>query len=493
MAADDITIPQREAGEFQGVALLRALAAGGGAIALLDPDSGITLSYAQLYSTVQRVADYFGRRPRRLILLFTNNDIASVVCYLAALEAGHAVFISPVGIDHPGAAQLIESYRPEIVLWKSGALGASVVADYGPEEDVAGYRLARRLATRDPSPCESLGVVLSTSGSSGSSKAVRLPLTGVSESAAVVAEVLGMNSDVRVLANLPFGYVYGLSVLNSTLSCGGSLALVHGTTADRRFWERAAEVGVTMVPTVSQTLELMRRHGVDPDLIPKLRKLTHSGDSLNPGLFSWVHDCLSRRGVQVYLMYGQTEAGGRMTVLQPDELPQMHRSVGKPLRSCEVRIGERGEILFRGPGVMLGYAHRREDLAAAGETGGLLCTGDLGRLDERGFLHVTGRSSRDRKIFGKRINLDEVEAFARRGMQAAAVESGGIISIFFEGDAMPEGGPSMLQLARHFQLPPQLFHLQALPRLPCTVRGKIAYEVLTGMACGHQAPSPASE
>ncbi len=483
MSNADIGVTAEGTGEAQCVPFQAALRSGADAVALTDADHDRSCSYAQLRCWVETVADAFGRGPRCLALLFAHNDIPSIVCYLAALEAGHAVFLAPIRIEHPGAAALIQRYRPEIVLWRDGALAASVRAAYRSPEDVFGYRLARRFETPDQPPHGAVGVLLSTSGSSGSPKAVQLPSAGLGESAVRVAEALGMNGSVRVLANLPFGYVYGLSVLNSTLCSGGSLVLLSGSTADRRFWARAARTGVTMIPTVSQTLELMRQHGIDSAQIPTLRKLTHSGDRLDPGLFSWVDQRLSRSGVEVYLMYGQTEAGGRMTVLQPGHLPHLHRSVGTPLRSCEIRIDTDGEILFRGPGVMLGYARGREDLDyyRPGEAGGFLRTGDRGYLDERGFLYVSGRVSRDRKIFGKRISLDDVEAFARGGAQAAAVESEGIISIFFE-PAVPSDAPSAIVLSRHFQLPPQMFRLIALARLPCTASGKIAYDQLTQMA-----------
>jgi hypothetical protein len=78
---------------------------GEAAPALIDADSGEVLTYAQLSSAVQSAADALGRDRRSLVLLFANNDIASVVCYLAALEAGHAIFISPVDIGH-------RRYRP---------------------------------------------------------------------------------------------------------------------------------------------------------------------------------------------------------------------------------------------------------------------------------------------------------------------------------------------------------------------------------------------
>jgi acyl-coenzyme A synthetase/AMP-(fatty) acid ligase len=462
---------------------MMALRSGGDNIAIADTVHDVSYTYRHLLHLVEVETKALAERPRGLILLFARNDVPSVVCYLAAQAAGHAVFVSPVGMGHASSVNLMQRYRPELVLWKDGPMAVGVSSDYREIESLGGYRAAQRCEIQDAAPHASLGVVLSTSGSSGSAKAVRLPAAGLESSAEAVAEALNLGAGVRALANLPFAYVYGLSVLNSALCSGATTVLVSGSVSDRAFWGRVADANVTMIPTVSQTLALMRRYGVDATRIPTLRKVTHSGDALEPDLFSWAHERMNRHGVELYLMYGQTEAGGRMTVLQPGCLPDLHGSVGVPLRSCEVRIDANGEILFRGPGVMLGYAHERDDLVGAGMSGEFLRTGDLGHLDERGFLYVRGRLSRDRKIFGKRINLDEVAGFVRGGAQVAVVENGGTISIIFE-ENIPGDTPSQLDLSRYFQLPPQIFRVQSMARLPCTARGKVALEVLTEMMSG---------
>jgi long-chain acyl-CoA synthetase len=142
-----------------------------------------------------------------------------------------------------------------------------------------------------------------------------------------------------------------------------------------------------------------------------------------------------------------------------------------------VGLTEQGEIVYQGPGVMLGYARSREDLLLGDVLRGVLHTGDLGRIDAAGNLFITGRLSRYCKLFGKRVSLDEIEQFVRQQRPAAAVEKDGVVGIFLEGE-VPVAATDILQVARQFQLPPQSFRLYSLPTLPRNARGKICYQTL---------------
>jgi len=448
--------------------------------AVIDHDAGTILTYAALHLQVQNAAEQLCGPRRSLVMLFSNNDTASIVCYLAALEAQQAVFLSPMGIHQASAQALLDAYRPELVLCRTDAAPVDVAPGYEQAGLVHGYRLLRRCECADEPPHPALGLVLSTSASTGSPKAVRLSLTSLSACADQVAEALALGDADRSLLCLPLSYVYGLSVLNSSLHAGAAVVLVKGSSADRAYYAKLASAGVTTIPAVSQIFEHWRRLRVEAALLPKLTRLTHSGNALDPELFAWIYEHVARRGTRLYLMYGQTEACGRIAVLPPESLPDRHRSVGRALRGGSLSISERGEIVYRGPGVMLGYAGTREELTLGDTLQGALHTGDLGYLDREGYLFITGRASRHCKVFGHRVNLDDVEGFARRERPVAAIETGGVIAIVFEG-ALPDPSSWLMPLARHFQLPPQSFRLLAVPELPRTARGKVAYSSLLSL------------
>lgn len=455
----------------------RTLASRGDTTAVVDYDTGSILSYRDLCSRVRDVAARLRRLPRSLILVQASNDLGCIICYLAALDSGHTVFLSPLSARQPGSTCLIQAYRPEVVLLTSGAMPAGCEADYEAVGLLAGYLVLHRRRCTDAPPDRSVALLLSTSASTGSPKSVRLSAASVAASAAQVAEALRLTAADRALLSLPLSFVYGLSVLNSSLHAGSAVALIPGTFADRSFYQRIAATGVTSLACVSQIFEYMRQLRIDASLLPTVSRLTHSGSALDAQLFAWIYDHFGRRGASVYLMYGQTEACGRISVLEPDSLPARHRSAGRAMRGGEVSAAEDGEIIYRGPGVMLGYATCREDLLLGDVLAGTLRTGDLGYVDEHGYLYITGRMSRYCKIFGQRVSLDDVEAFVRAERPAAVVEKDGTIAIFFEG-VVSEVPEVTLRIARQFQLPPDSISLRAVPELPRTLHGKIAYSTL---------------
>ena len=454
----------------------KTLGAGGDSPAIIDGDSRATVSYRSLERRVRDAAGRLGRYSRALVLLFANNDVGSIVGYLAALHADHALYLCPADARHNGGASVLHAYRPELVLWKGEDRSAFLEHGYEYQERLEDYLLFRHRDARSELLADCLTLLLSTSASTGSAKAVRLSGESLRLCAAQVAQALALAPEDRCLLSLPVSYVYGLSVVNGTLAAGGALVLLRGTLADRGVYAKIDECAVTSIACVSQTLAFMREAGMDSDRLPTVRRLTHSGSRLPPDLFSYAYESFGAVA-DIYLMYGQTEACGRISVLPPRELPGASRSVGKALRGGSIEIDDDGQILYRGPGVMLGYACSRQDLALRDTCGGLLQTGDVGHLDASGNLVITGRVSRYCKVFEQRLSLDEVEAFVNASHPAAVVEKDGALIIVFEG-AEPPASPSVLELSRRFRLPPQSFRATAAPSLPRTERGKISYKTL---------------
>ncbi|EUA52084.1 AMP-binding enzyme family protein [Mycobacterium xenopi 3993] len=94
----------------------------------------------------------------------------------------------------------------------------------------------------------------------------------------------------------------------------------------------------------------------------------------------------------VLTAYGLTESGGFATMCRPDDDPvTVATTCGRPIADFELRIGDRDEVLLRGPNVMLGYLDDPEATAATIDADGWLHTGDVGKLDAAGNLQITDR------------------------------------------------------------------------------------------------------
>jgi acyl-CoA synthetase (AMP-forming)/AMP-acid ligase II len=202
----------------------------------------------------------------------------------------------------------------------------------------------------------------------------------------------------------------------------------------------------------------------DMDL-PTLQTMTQAGGRLDPEVAK--RFAAHRR---FFVMYGQTEATARIAYVPPERLADKPGSIGIAIPGGELSV-EDGELVYRGPNVMMGYASERADLARGDELGGVLHTGDLGYVDDDGFFFVTGRAKRIAKVFGQRINLDEIEAVIDG--PAGAIAGDDRIDVF------AERGADARALAARFRLPPRALRVHEVERLPLKSSGKIDYTALS--------------
>ncbi len=357
----------------------------------------------------------------------TSADAASAIAYLAAFRAGHAV-----------------------ILLEADADPTAIIDIYDPRYVISGDQVEVR---EDAAPADlhpDLRLLLSTSGSTGSPKLVRLTEANVAANAASIAQYLELGPGERAIASLPLSYSYGLSVLNSHVHAGASIAFTPHSVIRPEFWQDVRRHDVTSFAGVPYAYAMLERIGMRDMDLPALRTMTQAGGRLDPEV--------ARRFAQqrrFFVMYGQTEATARIAYVPPQRLADKPGSIGIAIPGGELSI-EDGELVYRGPNVMMGYATARADLARGDELGGVLRTGDLGHHDDEGFFYVTGRAKRIAKVYGQRINLDEIEA-AVDG-PAGAIAGDDRIDVF------AERGADARALAARFRLPPRALRVHEVER-----------------------------
>jgi len=433
----------------------------------LADDTGATFTYGELRSAVDAAAAEIAHHGGGVAFIGTAATAAVVIDVLACLQAGvAAVLLGPS--NDADLARLAAAYRPDI------ARNIDV-----PTGGAAGRTAGDTLGDGDAAMRTAL--LLPTSGSTGSPKFARISLASLVASARSIAAVLGLGAGERGLANLPLHYSYGLSVVVSHLVSGATVVLTGHSAVRPELWDVVRNQQVTSIPGVPYSYHLYRRVGVlDMDL-PHLRTMTQAGGRLDPAVVRELHDRLTTQGRRLFVMYGQTEATSRMSVLDPADLPEHAGSVGHPVPSGAFRIAGPGddgvgEVLYSGPNVMLGYAHGRDDLAKPDELGGNLATGDLGRLDDGGRLWLTGRIKRIVKLYGERVSLDDIEALASPWGIAVATDLGDDrLGVFVEGRVPADASRS---LERQLGVPPRTVQVVALDALPRTSSGKVDYTKL---------------
>src|SRR5512139_999232 len=397
------------------------LGAHGSDIALIDADGG-RLSYASLAHEADRFAATLGGRP--LLLLEMENHSSAIIAYLGALRARVPIVLVPPGAQ--GTQGILTAFAPEL-RWCRAAGLVEVAAPRGNLHP-------------------DLALSLSPSGTTGTTKLVRLSGRAVDSNARSIAEYLGLSPGERAITSLPASYCYGLSVINSHLAVGASVVLTEASVVDDTFWELVDRNGATSFAGVPYTYELLERTRFVGSPPASIRSFTQAGGRLAVERVERFARLAREHGLRFFVMYGQTEAAPRIAYVPPHELPAHPDCIGRAIPGGHLELVDpatgnpavgRGELVYRGPNVMMGYAASREDLGRGAELDALR-TGDLAEEVEPGLFRVVGRMSRFAKVYGLRVSLDDIESrLAADGARCFATSDDHIIAVFIEGRGNP--------------------------------------------------------
>lgn len=414
--------------------------------------------------------------PRQFFFLHVGNTLSSLVGYLACLRARHVPLLLPVDLATELLQDLIALYQPDWVL------GEALSGINLPGTKLHIHRPASQTGVSQLPLHPELGLLLSTSGTTGSAKLVRLSYAALQANAMSIARYLNLGPGDRALTVLPPHYSYGLSVINSHLLAGGSLVLRNVGVLSPEFSETLIQQHVTSISGVPYVYHMLHRTGFLDRSFPALRTLTQAGGRLDDGLCRVFGSAAADRGWQFFVMYGQTEATARISYLPPNDLLRKLGSIGNAIPGGQMRIDPiTQELIYVGANVMMGYAESRADLALPDLLGGVLQTGDLARCDEEGYFYITGRLKRFVKLAGNRIGLDEVEQTlqVQLGLPVAVGGNDEHMHIWIESlnDEHCIDTARML-LRQRFGLHHSLFQLRCVAQLPLLPSGKKDYHAL---------------
>ncbi|WP_067495078.1 AMP-binding protein [Actinoplanes sp. TFC3] len=433
---------------------------------VIDAATGETLQPGD----VEAAAAYFAEHPPGVVFALTATTVPAVARYLGALAAERPVALLDPGLPRPALLDFVTRFEPALVTGTT----TEPPAGYSADGDVWVRESAAAVVHPD------LGLLLTTSGSTGNPKLVRLSRNALLANTEAIVASLGITADEVAVTTLPLFYSYGMSVLNSHLLAGATVVLERGGLLQRDFWTVLTEHNVTSLAAVPYQYEMLRRLRFDPARYPSLRTLTQAGGRLRTELVTDFAGRMATVGGRLVVMYGQTEAAPRMAALPCDRIAGKLGSAGLALPGGSFAI-EQDEVVYRGPNVMMGYADSAPDLAKPDELHGVLRTGDLGRIDDEGFLFLTGRVKRIGKVFGVRVNLDDIERELAPHGAVAAVAGDDKLHVFVEGAdaeyARSVRGELAGFLGTHFS-GLDVRGIDALPLLPT---GKVDYRSLEAL------------
>ncbi len=387
-------------------------------IALIDGSSKNTLTYGELLNRCNHLSDKLKFKQKKLVFLFCDNSVESIITYLSILRSGNSVYLANNRMDNSLKNNLINLYKPEII-FSADNLNL-MLEDYIDDKLESGiFFYQSRNIYENKSPHNYLAVLLSTSGTTGSPKLVKLSYKNLHSNAESIADYLSINENEKPITSLPISYSYGLSVINSHLEKGSKIVCSNHSMVTREFWNTFNDFECTSFAGVPYNYQILKRLKFNEMDLPSLKYMTQAGGRLSENLTKYFYESSIKKRIKFFVMYGQTEATARISYVPFEKLDKKINSIGKPIPGGKIKIysGEKeitssnleGEFVYSGDNVMMGYANSKEDISLGDGQKGILHTGDLGYKDEDGYYYITGRLKRFIKLSGLRVNLDEIE------------------------------------------------------------------------------------
>ncbi len=406
--------------------------------ALLD-EHGASLTYRQLKREADALCAAAGGRC--LTFNLCRNTLGSLLGYAGFVEGGVVPVLLNEEMDRELLKGLYDNYHPAF-LWAPEDFAWDGCE---PVYQSLGYHLLKTPFGREAELYPELGLLLTTSGSTGSPKFVRQSYRNIRANTDSIVEYLKLDETERPITTLPMNYTYGVSILNTHLDVGATILVTEHGIAQREFWDFFRRENATSfggVPYTYEMLDRMRFFRMDLPSLPWEKSLEKVG------------------GIGIAIPGGQF----RLIAADGSEITQP---------------GVTGELKYYGDNVTLGYAVCQADLRKGDERGGVLETGDMAQVDADGYYTIVGRKKRFLKLYGNRVNLDELEQLLKAAFPGVDVACGGVDDhlMFFSTD---ENRLAEMRafLSEKTKQNAAAFRGMALPSIPKNDAGKTLYREL---------------
>lgn len=452
--------------------------------ALID-EFGNTMTYGVLNSEAYVLAEKVGHRC--LVFSLCRNEIGSVIGYTAFIDNAIVPVMVSSHLEENLLENLLNTYQPEFLWVPKDQVEQFPGMD--AEHESYNYVLLKTGFDKKYPLYGELGLLITTSGSTGSPKLVRQSYTNVLDNAQSIAEYLKLDATERPITTLPMNYVYGLSIINSHFLVGATLLLTDKGLMQKEFWNFFKEAEATSFGGVPYTYEMLDKLRFYRMKLPSLRTMTQAGGKITPELHEKFAAYAAEQGKNFVVMYGAAEATSRMGYLPPEKAVEKKGSMGIPIPGGKFTLvgadGQEiteplttGELVYEGKNVTLGYAEKGEDLILGNDRHGRLETGDMAQFDADGYYYIVGRKKRFLKIYGNRVNLDEVDRLIK-GEYEIEVASAGVddhMYIFVTDEKMADTVRDYV--IGKTKLNPAAFKVIVVSEIPKNESGKTQYKEL---------------
>tara|TARA_B100000787_G_scaffold168717_1_gene158071 strand:+ start:547 stop:1962 length:1416 start_codon:yes stop_codon:yes gene_type:complete len=453
-------------------------------IAIIDKEYS-NLTYKKVLIETDKIREKI--KKRSLILIVSENSLGSLLAYIFCIINNHVGIIVDLKTTKQNILKIFKDYQPNYIFIskKNNSIFKKVCSEKYIFFDQS---LMKNKLTKEKKMNKNLSLLLSTSGSMGSIKFVKLSTSNLKYNTDSIINYLKINKKDSAITNLPISYSYMLSIINTHFEVGGSIVISKYSLVEKKFWETLKNSKSTSFNGVPYTYEMLSKIGLKNIKIDTLKYLTLAGGKLENDKLKEIIKFCKKNNLNFFSMYGQTEASPRISYLKPEFSQKKIGSIGKGIPGSKMYIinntGKKilkpfveGEIICEGKNVFMGYSKDYNDLKNANEENYKLKTGDLGYFDKNGFFYITSRISRIAKIFGNRVDLGALESLmSQKSYKVACLSDNKIVFIFIEKKYNKTNLINTISKITNLSI--NSFELIKLKYLPRTANNKISYSEL---------------
>ncbi|MFW2490738.1 class I adenylate-forming enzyme family protein [Clostridium chromiireducens] len=388
------------------------------------------ISYKEIYLKILMISNRIKRTKAGYedrILLISENSLFFIESYFGIIKSGcTCVPINPT-LSNQDIEYIINSCNANAIFIEKrflDKLGTTINKDIKiiTEESLNDFLEIEENLNVDEEAIESdlknhVAVILFTSGSTAKPKGVMLTHYNLRYNTNSIIEYFKLSSKDRIEVVLPFYYCFGTSLLHTHFRVGGSLVINNKFMFPESVLddiEKYQCTGFAGVPSNYQIL--LRKSSIKNRDLPSIRYIAQAGGKLPDSFIKELIQTLS--GVEIFIMYGQTEATARLSYLPPNMLENKLGSIGKGIPGTELKVidkegnkikaGDIGEVVVSGGNIMKGYFNDKEETDKVIRNG-YLYTGDLATVDKDGYIYIVAREKQIIKSGGNRISPKEIE------------------------------------------------------------------------------------
>ena len=439
------------------------------------------ITYRQLLNYSDKISKNINKRS--LIFILCSNTFESIIFYVGVLRSGAIPLLLESNISQTILDNLIQKYQPEFIVCNK--LNLKTIKNY-----IEIFKLENNILLKIKSKInykinDDLALLLSTSGSTGSPKFVRLSHKNLLTNTKQISSFLPTGPSEISITTMPMSYTYGLSIINTHIMNGSKIFVSERSIVEKLFWTNLNNFNVTNFGGVPFFYKILNKLNFKNIETKNLKYITQAGGKLENKLAQKIIETCDKKNIKFYMMYGQTEATARISYVPCEKVKEKLGTIGNLVEGGKIwleddqgnvikKINQEGELIFSGKNVCLGYSEDYKDLIKGNENNEILRTGDLAKIDVKGNYFIVGRKKRFSKIFGLRINLDDLEEKLNlKGFDCACSGNDEKIIIFIR----ESNNSTQIKdyIKKNFKIQDSGFKLIPVKEIPRTYSGKIDY------------------